>query len=47
MPRTQWEVAHLAFDAAWIAAPVAGDHTFLQNLVKDAVMKLFPEPRGE
>jgi hypothetical protein len=47
MPRAQRKVAHLAFDAAWIAAPVAGDHTFLQNLVKDAVMKLFPEPRGE
>jgi hypothetical protein len=47
MPRSQREVAHLALDAARITAAIAGDHTFLQNLVKDAIMKPFPEPRGE
>ena len=47
MTRTQREVAHLALDSARIAAAIAGDHTFLQNLLKDALMKAFPEPRGE
>jgi len=47
MTRTQREVAHLALDAARIAAPSAGDHPFLQDLLKDALMKAFPEPRGE
>lgn len=47
MTRSQWEVAHLAFDAAWIATAMTGGYALLQNLVQDAVMKLFAQPRGE
>ena len=47
MTRAQREVAHLALDAARIAPAAAGDDALLQDFLKDAIMKLFPQPRGE
>lgn len=47
MTRSQGEVAHFALDPAWIAAAAAGDDPVLENLFEYAVMKHFPQPRGE
>jgi hypothetical protein len=41
------EVAHLALDAAGIAAIAAGDNALLKDLVENRVMKSSPLPRGE
>ena len=45
--RAEGEVAHLALDAAGIAAIAAGDNTFLKDLVENRVMKSSPLLRGE
>jgi len=47
MTRSQREVAHLALDAARVAPAAAGANAFLQNLLENTIMKLFPQPRGE
>jgi hypothetical protein len=47
MPRTKWEVAHLALDASQVAAIPAGDDPLLQNLLEHSVMERFPPLRGE
>ena len=47
MARAEREVAHLALDAAGIAAIAAGDNTFLKDLVENRVMKSSPLLRGE
>ncbi len=47
MTRSQRELAHLALDPAGIAAAVTEDHAVLENFVEDAVMKGFPQLRGE
>ena len=47
MTRSQREVAHLALDPARIAAAAAGDDALLQDFFQYAVMKLFPQSRGE
>jgi hypothetical protein len=44
---TEGEVAHLALDAAGIAAIAAGDCTFIKDFVENGVMKCLPLPRGE
>ena len=43
----QWEVAHLAFDAAEVSAVAAGGEAFLKNFVEDSLMEPGPVPRGE
>lgn len=47
MTRSQWEVAHLAFDAARIATAMTRGYALLQKLIQHAVMKLFAQLRGE
>ena len=47
MTRSQREVAHLAFDPAWIAAAAAGDDAVLEKLIEHLVMKGFAQLRGE
>lgn len=47
MTRTQRELAHLALDAARVAAAAAGGDTLLQDFVEHLLMKLFPVLRGE
>jgi hypothetical protein len=47
MTRSQWEVAHLALDPARIAPAAAGGDPVLEKLVQHAVMKGFPQLRGE
>ena len=43
----QREVAHLALDAAGIAAIAAGDNALLKDLVEHGFMKCIPLPWGE
>jgi len=45
--RSQREVAHLALDAARIAAAAAAGDSILKKFVEHAVMKHFAQPRGE
>jgi hypothetical protein len=45
--RAEREVAHLALEAAGIAAIAAGDNAFLKDLVENRVMKCSPLLRGE
>jgi hypothetical protein len=47
LSRAEWEIAHLAFDAAEIAAVAAGDDAFLKDLVEDRFMKGPLLRRGE
>ena len=44
---TEWEVAHLAFDPARIAAIAAGYDPFLQDFDENGAMKSFTVLRGE
>ena len=41
------EAAHLAFDAAFVAAMAAGRHALLQDFIEDRAMQRGPVPRGE
>jgi len=47
MTRSQREIAHLALDAARIAAAATGGDAVLEDLVEHALMKGFPQLRGE
>jgi len=47
MTRSQREIAHLALDAARIAAAAARGDPVLEDFVEHALMKGFPQPRGE
>ena len=47
MSRTEWKIAHLAFDAAKVAAVATGDNAFLEYLAKHRFMKGSPLRRGE
>jgi len=47
LSRSEWEIAHFAFDAAEIASVAAADEAFLEYLVEHLVMKGSPVRRGE
>jgi GntR family transcriptional regulator/MocR family aminotransferase len=45
--RAKRKVAHLSFDASWIAPTASAGYALLQDLLQDALMKGFPLHRGE